>query len=147
LSGRESVWDEASSGIAQSPFIGKGIGAAENVIGDSFHNAYLEIWFNAGLAGLVLFLASLFYFIYRILYLKRICKEAETRSILALALGYIIGFAAMGFFESTAAGASGVNVMLYLFCGALVSNMNLVAEERLRVLDTRSPGVRDLSFG
>ncbi len=126
LSGRESIWGEASSEIAKSPLPGRGIGAAETVISDSFHNAYLEIWFNTGLAGLLLFLASLCWFTYRILYLKRICKDPETRSILALALGYIMGFVAMSFFESTAAEASNLNLMLYLFLGALVSNRDLV---------------------
>ena len=132
LSGRESIWGDASSEIAKSPLLGRGIGAAETVISDSFHNAYLEIWFNTGLAGLLLFLASLCCFTCRILYLKRICKDPEIRSILALALGYIMGFVAMSFSESIAAEASNLNLMLYLFLGGLVSNRDLIVQKGLR---------------
>jgi O-antigen ligase len=126
LSGREAIWSEAFSGIANNPLLGRGIGAAETLIDGSFHNAYLEIWFNTGLAGLLLFLASQCYFVYKIIYLRRISEDPETRSILALALGYMMGFIVMCMFESPAAGASNLNLILYLFLGVLVSNNHLV---------------------
>lgn len=121
LSGRESYWAEAFSEIAKNPLLGRGIGAAENVVNDSFHNAYLEIWFNTGFVGLLLFITSQVYFVGRTIYLKRISKDPETRSVLALALGYMLGFAAMCVFESTGAGASNLNLILYLFLMGLIS--------------------------
>jgi|MudIll2142460700_1097286.scaffolds.fasta_scaffold04058_3 hypothetical protein len=126
LSGREWIWREALSEIHDNPLLGRGIGAAETVIQGSFHNAYLEIWFNTGLVGLLLFLTSQVYFIYRILYLKRVSEDPETRSILALALGYMMGFVAMCMVESPAAGASNLNLMLYIFLGVVVSSNQLV---------------------
>jgi len=126
LSDRELIWEKSFSEIDANPLMGRGIGAAENVLSDSFHNAYLEVWFNTGLLGLVFFLASQVYFIYRILYLRRISNDLEIRSGLALALGYMIGFIFMCFFESTGAGASNVNILLYLFLGVMVSNHHLV---------------------
>lgn len=122
LSGRELIWDEAFSEIAKNPFFGRGIGAAEEMISTSFHNAYLEIWFNTGFLGLLLFGASQLHFLYRTVKLKRIYKDPERRAVLALALGYMIGFAVMCMFESPAAGASNLNLTLYLFLGVLVSN-------------------------
>ncbi len=131
LSGRELIWGSALSEIYKSPFLGKGIGAAESVMRYSFHNAYLEVWFNTGVLGLFLFLAAQLYFIYRIVYLSRICKEPEIRSILALGLGYMIGFTLICLFESTGAGASNLNLVLYLFLAALVSNKHLVNHTQL----------------
>jgi hypothetical protein len=127
LSGRESIWSEALSQINNNPLLGRGIGAAEMVIEGSFHNAYLEIWFNTGLVGLLLFLTSQLYFVYRIFYLKRISEDPETRSILALALGYMLGFVAMCTFESPAAGASNLNLMLYILLGVTVSSNKLIS--------------------
>ncbi len=125
LSDREIFWERSFSEIDKSPLLGRGIGAAENVLSDSFHNAYLEIWFNTGLFGLLLFLASLVCFLYRIAYLASISNDSEIRSLLALALGYMMGFIFMCFFESIGAGASNLNIILYLFLGVLVSNNGL----------------------
>lgn len=138
LSGRESYWVEAFSEIAKNPLLGRGIGAAENVITDSFHNAYLEIWFNTGFMGLLLFVSSQVYFVGRTIYLKRISDNPQTKSILALALGYMLGFATMCFFESTGAGASNLNLILYLFLVVVVSNRNLArnTNQAFRLEDT-----------
>lgn len=126
LSGREKIWEQSFSEIVETPLLGRGTGASENVLSDSFHNTYLEVWFNTGLLGLLFFLASQAYFIYRILCLRRISNDLEIRSGLALTLGYMIGFIFMCFFESMGAGASNVNVLLYLFLGVMISNDNLV---------------------
>jgi len=121
LSDRDLLWAVALSEIAREPLLGRGIGAAEWVISSSFHNAYLEVWFNAGFLGLVLFVASQAYFFLRIRYLNRILTDPEAKSILALALGYMMGFVVLCTFESVGAGASNLNVILYLYFGVLVS--------------------------
>jgi O-antigen ligase len=121
LSDRDLIWAMALSEIARDPLLGQGIGAAEWVISSSFHNAYLEVWFNAGFLGLVLFVASQAYFFLRIRYLNRILVDPEAKSILALALGYMMGFVVLCIFESVGAGASNLNVILYLYLGVLVS--------------------------
>jgi O-antigen ligase len=111
--------------IDENVLMGRGIGAAENALGDSFHNAYLEIWFNTGLLGLVLFLSSQFYFFYRIIIWGRVSMDPEVKAGLTLCSGYMIGFIFMCFFESTGAGASNINVLLYLFLGVMLSSPNL----------------------
>jgi O-antigen ligase len=121
LSDRDLIWGMALSEIANSPLLGQGIGAAEWVIDSSFHNAYLEVWFNAGFLGLVLFVASQVYIFLRIRYLNRILTGPEARSVLALVLGYMMGFVVLCTFESVGAGASNLNVILYLYLGVLVS--------------------------
>jgi O-antigen ligase len=122
LSDRDLVWQVALSAINNNPLLGQGIGAAEWVVSSSFHNAYLEVWYNAGFFGLVFFVASQVYFFYRIFYLGRISTDPQTRSILALMLGYMLGFAVLCVVESVGAGASNVSVILYLFLGVLVSS-------------------------
>jgi O-antigen ligase len=125
LSGRPIIWKIALSEIDKSPLLGRGVGGAETVIINSFHNAYLEVWYNTGLLGLFLFLAAQFYFLFRIAYLGRIYRDAEMRALLALALGYMMGFIVMCIFESVGAGASNINLILYLFLMVLVSNNHL----------------------
>jgi len=126
LSDRDLIWARALSEITRSPFLGQGIGAAEWVISSSFHNAYLEVWFNAGLLGLGFFAASQVYFFLRIRTLNRVVTDPEAKSILALALGYMMGFVVLCVFESVGAGASNLNVILYLYLGVLVSSSALL---------------------
>jgi O-antigen ligase len=122
LSNRELIWETALTEISKEPFLGQGTGSAEQVVSSSFHNAYLEVWFNAGLLGLTLFVAAQCYFFYRIFYLMKVNKQPQVQSTLALALGYMLGFLEVCLVESTGAGASNVNVILYLFLGVLVSS-------------------------
>jgi len=126
LSNREAIWDLAISEIGKSPLIGRGTGAAETVFSSSFHNTWLEVWYNAGLPGLVLFIAAQFYFFYRIYVLSRTFRNPAARPVLALVLGYMLGFFALCTVESVGAGASNINIVLYIFLGVLISQKNLL---------------------
>lgn len=128
LSGRPTIWKRALSEIAKQPLIGRGIGASENVIKNSFHNTYLEVWFNSGIFGLFLFLAAQVFFLFRAFLLVRRSETLEAKSLGALALGYMMGFIVISFFESAGAGASNLNLILYLLLGVIASNKALVAE-------------------
>ena len=121
-SGRVLIWEFALSEIDKNIFMGHGIGAAETVFPSSFHNAYLEIWFNAGIFGLVFYIAAQVYFFYRIVVSWFRYKSVEVRSILALGMGYMLGFVGLCFVESVGAAASTLNVILYLFIGVVISN-------------------------
>ncbi len=125
LSDREWIWEEALAEINKSPLLGRGTGAAETILISSFHNTYLEVWYNTGLPGLVFFVAAQIYFFCRIVFLIRLIKDRTRRFFLALAFGYMLGFMALCFVESTGAGASNVNIILYLFLGVLVSKKEL----------------------
>lgn len=150
LSGRELIWRVAIGRIAQAPLLGRGIGAVEVDNAYSFHNTYLDVWFNTGLLGLVLYAGSQVYFIYRVLYLRKRVSGPEGESRLALVLGYMLGFGALGMVESLGAGASNVNIVLYLFLGVLVSDDRLVSAHGQQVeaaraavrLRSMQPGVR-----
>ena len=133
LSDRDLIWQIAFSEITKDPLFGQGTGAAEWVVSSSFHNAYLEVWFNTGFLGLILFVTAQCYFIYRIFYLMRVNKHPQVQSILALALGYMIGFFEVCIFESSGAGASNVNLILYIFLGVLVSSNILFQADTSRV--------------
>jgi O-antigen ligase len=122
LSYREMIWREAFAEIAQSPYIGRGIGGAETVITSSFHNAYLEVWFNTGWLGLTCFLLSQLYFLLRALYLSLFVKNHELKPILAVSIGFLLSFMLMGLVESTGATASSVNLILFLFVGVFISS-------------------------
>ncbi len=121
LTNRDWLWSIAYSEISKNPLFGQGIGAAESVILASFHNAYLEVWFNAGFIGLALFIASQLYLLFRIRCLSRILPGPEAQSILALALGYLMGFVLLCIVESVGAGASNLSLILFLYLGTLVS--------------------------
>ncbi len=87
----------------------------------SFHNAYLEIWYNTGFLGLSFFVISQVLFIYGTFRMAFANHDIEIRAAGLLALGYMIGFVLMCMYESIGAAASSVNVLLYLFLGYMVS--------------------------
>jgi O-antigen ligase len=128
LSDREIIWQTALTGIAQNPFVGNGIGAAENLVSSSFHNAFLEVWYNTGVLGLIFFVLSLVYFLYRIFHLGLKGSDRELISISALSLGYLMGFVVLCTFESIGAGASNLNLILYLFLGVVINNLKRPTE-------------------
>lgn len=121
LSGRDWVWQLAISAIYQSPIVGRGTGASEMFFVSSFHNAYLEVWYNTGFLGLLFYVLSQLYFFYKAISMAFGNYSMEIRAAGMLALGYMIGFVAINFFESIGAGASSVSLLLYLFLCFLVS--------------------------
>jgi O-antigen ligase len=125
LSNREWVWRVALAVINENPFFGHGIGAAETVISSSFHSAYLEVWYNTGLLGLLFFVSAQVYFFYRIFWLRRRHLDNEMKSIVALTLGYMMGFVVLCTVESVGATASTLGLILYLFLGVMISNDDL----------------------
>lgn len=121
LSGRDWVWQLATSAIYQNPIVGRGTGAAEMFFVSSFHNAYLEVWYNTGFLGLMFFVVSQLYFLYKSIEMAFGNYSLEIKAAGMLALGYMIGFLAINFFESVGAGASSVSLLLYLFLCFLAS--------------------------
>jgi O-antigen ligase len=138
LSNRDLIWHAALSEISTNPILGEGIGASERVISSSFHNAYLEIWYNTGFIGLFLFITSQILFFFRVIYLNGLANDPEKKSILALALGYMLGFGVSCLFESLGAGASNMNLLLYLFLGTLLTNNALLETSPLPHVSERS---------
>jgi len=68
FSDRFARWDMAYRSIQTEPFLGQGFGQELtylNLIGSEgrAHNAYLTVWLELGLGGLLLFLAAIFQFV------------------------------------------------------------------------------------
>jgi O-antigen ligase len=130
LSNREIIWGEAMAMISENIFIGHGTGAAENTRTSepSFHNAYLEAWYNAGLIGLLLFIAAQIRALYVVVALMR-SGAATVKSEIALSLGSMLGICFVGFFESSPAGASTILVLLFLVVSSTMEEM--YAQDRM----------------
>lgn len=126
LSYREQIWEAAFSEIDKNPLLGRGVGAAETVISSSFHNAYLEVWFNTGFLGLAFFIIAQIYFLLRIILLSNVFRSSEVKSTLALSLGYLLSFMLMSLVESTGATASSVNLILFLYIGVYITSHGLI---------------------
>jgi len=131
LSNREGIWGMALSVISENPLLGRGIGAAETVVSASFHNTYLEIWYNAGFLGLIFYsVAQIYYLGTNFVLWRNSYQDPNVRAMLALALGYIIGFISLCMVESVGAAASTLNVMIFFLFGVFVSNKKLFDSRR-----------------
>ena len=128
LSGRLDIWEKALHEIDKDPILGRGIGASENVIENSFHNAYLEVWYNSGILGLLLYLSAIGYFFVRVIFVMKRLQSKENNPIFKLAFGYMIGFILINIFESIGAGATNLNLFLFLFLGSIISNENVTLQ-------------------
>jgi O-antigen ligase len=122
LSGRDQIWNIVLTEIQKNPIVGRGTGAAEMLISASFHNAYLEVWYNTGFLGLLFFIAAQLYFLYRAVFLFYTVRDPNVKSLAVLALGYMLGFILISLFESIGAGSSSLNLILYLLLGLFLSS-------------------------
>jgi O-antigen ligase len=92
--------DTALQGIRQGPWIGQGFGqemAFLDLIGSPgrAHNAYLAVWLELGLGGLLLFLAAIFQFV-RAGFLLYENPRFQSRGALILALMFALGLDSLG---------------------------------------------------
>jgi len=123
LTNRNIIWNSVLQMIRENPLIGHGIGAAEQVISSSFHNAYLEVWFNTGLSGLIFFVFSQIWLIVTSIILVIKSRSAQISEDVCLSLGFIFGFIIMSSFESYGAGASNVGIIIYLVIMIILSGL------------------------
>jgi O-antigen ligase len=116
-SGRETIWDAAYARISKDPLIGHGTGGGDLASYSSFHNAFLEAWYNTGLIGLLCFILAHL----RVLYLSAILARRQTaasKQMCWLSFGIILGMLFVSLFESTSAGASTTTVIIFLVIAA-----------------------------
>jgi O-antigen ligase len=123
LSNRDVVWAEAYGMIMENVLLGHGTGAAENTrtSESSFHNAYLEAWFNGGLLGLLCFVGAQLRVLYVTFWLGRY-GPVELKKEITLASGVVLGICFVGFFESSPAGASTILVLTFLVVAAVMES-------------------------
>jgi O-antigen ligase len=133
--GRFAVWLRALQWcIDRALFLGHGTGSsaiAQLEFGLLFHNAYLEIWYNAGLLGLLAVL--LFLAIYNIKSFHLIAKSRteEMTDFSRVAFGYMIGITAIGMFEGAFAGAGGIAVCMLMIVTAMIDRLSQMTEEEI----------------
>jgi hypothetical protein len=115
--GRFEMWLQALQLCIQSGLLGHGVSASSAAIpGLLFHNSYLIIWYDASLLGLILVLLFLANYVLKSLRLIFGSQTQEITEYSLVALGYLLGMMAMGFFEGIIAAAGGVGmVMLMIF--------------------------------
>jgi O-antigen ligase len=133
LSSRDLIWKVALNEILINPINGHGFGASEQVITSSFHNGFLEVWFNTGIVGLFFYCCSLLVFLIHAVKQSFMAASFESRVISSLAIGYIFGFIFSNLFESIGASSSSLNLLLFLSICALIPSNGKNKKIRQRV--------------
>jgi O-antigen ligase len=133
LTGRTEVWTSSWPDIMQAPLLGHGYMAAKWVSvqvegvfagAGSLHNAFLDVVYNNGLVGLVLFLAALIVVSKN---LRHVLKNPPGRDAYLLAVGTLalyLNILINGLFEGNF--GSQVHSIFVLFLGLVVVSQALV---------------------
>lgn len=135
LSGREHRWSVGLEACLSSPFFGHGAGASALYSmrsGIIFHSAYLAIWYNTGIFGLILFSSAPISQAVGAMKLIRRAGDPMARDAMRLALGVLLSLLALGLVENSFASASKFGIAMLLMMVTLVA--------RVRQLDQRERG-------
>lgn len=131
--GRFYIWVDILSYCLQHPFTGRGVGAAGVdgilVFGHQFHNAYLEIWYNAGLLGLVAVLVFLGIYLLKSLRLLTAAPTEDMADFSRVVFGYMLGISAMNVFESSLAGAGGIAITMLMIITVMIDKLKQMTQE------------------
>jgi O-antigen ligase len=112
--GRTELWAEAFRECMKSPILGRGHGgdrAWQYRTHHPTHSAYLSVWQNTGLFGLLMFLASLFSGLWISWRVYRQSSDPETRSIAIVLFGLLVAQIAAGFFETLVSPSSFASIV------------------------------------
>ncbi|GHH81451.1 O-antigen ligase family protein [Streptomyces capitiformicae] len=102
-SGRSQMWEITWNSIKESPWLGHGIGDAQQLISDNIpllthpHNDYLRLWNDLGVIGLVLWVSAVFLLMRGARRRWRIAATAADRAIHQAALLCLIGLSLNAF--------------------------------------------------
>lgn len=120
FTGRAYLWKEGLEECLKDPWFGKGAGSAGvhgelYLSGHGFHNAYLIIWFGAGILGLTAFLLAIGVSVRRGFAVVRRCRRNPQEDLTArLMLGSLLGLAAVSMFEGTLSSSTNFVVGMFL---------------------------------
>lgn len=119
--GRIYLWTQAWDACMQQPLMGHGMGASDVglLTHAYFHSAYLIIWYNTGLIGLLAIL--MFFMIYTIRTMKLVfqARTPEIADMARVTLGYMLGLGATGMVEGVFASAAGIGVTMLVIMSIL----------------------------
>lgn len=139
-SGRYEVWIRGLQWvISDSMLIGRGIGAADTAklnFGLALHNSYLNIWYNTGFIGLLAMLSFIGLYIMKAFGIFLKSPNRQVADVSRILLGYMLAIAAIGFFESTIAGAARISIVMLIMVAAATDRLKaLIAEQESVVLN------------
>ena len=131
--GRAGRWAFALEQIRQAPLWGRGHGVHDELATkhrQGVHNAYLAIWYNTGLVGIVLVFAA---FVITTLQASRgIMRppDPETLEFAKLFLGLLMGVTAMGLAETSFAASSNITAIALVLTFVGVARLTAMAGEQ-----------------
>lgn len=132
-SGRTDVWGHALQWIVNRAFfMGRGIGAADTAqieLGLLFHNAYLTIWYNTGIFGLLAVLSFLIVYTFRSFRLLMKSSGGELSDYSRTLLGYMLALCAVGMFEGAFAGAGGIAVTMLILVASAIDRLTRLLDQ------------------
>ena len=117
-SGRADIWRAGLTACMEKPLTGTGTGSdmieSWQLTGHSFHNAYLAVWYNSGLVGLILFMTAVLGTFWQARRLSKRLGGEEGGDAMRILAGLILGIMASGFFERALAGNASLLVAVVL---------------------------------
>ncbi len=125
-SGRTELWLEALHRCKSAIFMGNGTGSADLVareMGLGFHNAFLVIWYDTSMIGLLLVLLFLFIYTVRSFLTIRRSQNSELGDFSRISLGYMLGITAICMFENSITSSSGVAVFMLILITSLIDRI------------------------
>ncbi len=130
-----------------NPFIGHGPCSSRGlieVIGLGTHNAYLSIWYDASIFGLLLFFVAVAIAYWRAGTLIFRASDPQSRELARLLLGVLMATTASGLFESSLATPSQIVSLTFFLAVVAVERLHvlngtqLAIQKRQRTLSTRA---------
>jgi O-antigen ligase len=131
--GRFEIWASALLLCIQSGLLGHGVAASGVALssGKYFHNAYLIIWYDAGLIGLILVLLFLANYVLKSLRLIFGTQTQEITEYSLVALGYMLGMIIMGMFEGIFATAGGIGLVMLMIFSNMIDHLRYFRDVEL----------------
>jgi hypothetical protein len=129
--GRYEMWLEALQLCIQSGLVGHGVASSASIPGLYFHNAYLIIWYDASIFGLILVLLFLTYYVLKTFRLIFRRKSQEITECSLVALGYMLGMIAMAMFEAIFAAAGGIGLVMLMIFSNMIDHLRYFQDVEL----------------
>lgn len=127
---RTRLWASTIPILMEEPFLGRGFGINKElhqVVGDTVHNTYLQIWYDTGILGLIFFVVSGLLAGWQGFLLIVRARSPDVNELARLMFGILLSSAATGFFATGAASPSDFATMGFLFAMVLTARLAYVS--------------------
>ncbi len=126
--GRVERWLGALDACMKEPFFGHGVGA-DVKLGFSPHNAFLVVWYNLGILGLMLFGGAMIAMAFQAFGLMIRGASVQIRDIGRLFFGIMVGTIAVAFFESKLNSPSNIAIFFIVTTSVVLGRMKVFRRE------------------